>query len=224
MIKKSALLSLVFACLPIFANANIISLEYTGHITTLFGNGNGYSLGDAINGKLEVDFSKAIYVDSNEPNTVIYQAPVSKGLVVGAVATDSEGWNSVEVSNGSHANWLGEHEDFFQILESRPSSLPGWLDAFQFTLILNGFDWLTDLTLNNINIITSDTNALTFSLGALSQSQSIVDSDGNSHFQHNAAIFSLDSIKLVSTEVPEPSSIALMIIGGLALALRRRRS
>lgn len=225
MIKRSALLALAFACIPMIANANVISLEYTGHITTLFGDGNGYSMGDAVSGKLDVDFSKAIYVDSNTPNTVIYQAPVSQGLVVGAVDTDAEGWNHVEVSNDSHENWLGEREDFFQILESRPSALlPGWVDAFQFTLIIDGYDWLTDLTLNNINIITNDTSALTFSLGALSQSLSSVDADGNFSFQHNAAIFSLDSVKLVSTQVPEPSSIALILIGGLALVIRRKRS
>jgi len=224
MIKRSALLALAFACLPMFANANVISLEYTGHVTTLFGDGNGHSLGDTISGKLGLDFSKATYVDLSGQDTARYQASVSQGLVVDAVDGDAEGWNIVDVYNGSHANWTGELEDFFQILESRPGTLPDSVDTFQITLTLKGFDWLTDLTLGNVNIDTNDLNTLGWSFGALNQSVNGVDSDGNSYFNNNAAIFSLDSLKLVSTEVPEPGSIALLLIGALALVLRRRRS
>lgn len=225
MINRSALLALMFACFPMFASANIISLEYTGHVTTLFGNGNGYSYGDSVNGKFTVDFSKATYVDSNGSDTARYQASVSKGLVTGAVDTTEEGWNIVDVYNGSHQNWFGEFEDFFQVLESRPSSsLPGWIDGFQLTLTLNGFDWLRDLTLSNSHIIANDFNTLGFSFGALSQVLSSVDADGNPAFEQNTAIFGVDSLKLVSTDVPEASSIILMLIGCLSLVIRAKRT
>src|SRR4051812_3085578 len=108
MIKRAALLFLAFTCLPMFANANIISLEYTAHVSTLFGDGNGYSYGDIVNGKLTVDLSKAMYVDLDGANTGKYQAPVSNGLVVGAMDTNAEGWNTVEVFNGTHASFRGD--------------------------------------------------------------------------------------------------------------------
>lgn len=233
MIKRSALFALAFICLPMFANANVISLEYTGHVTTLFGNGsdigisnsNGYSVGDTVSGKLGVDFSKATYVDLIGQDTARYQASVSNGLVVGAVDTNAEGWNIVDVYNNSRSNGVDENRDYFQVRESRPSTtLPDWVNTFQLTLDLNGFDWLTDLTLNNVNIITSDANTLFSSFGAFNQSLSGVDANGSSYFYYNTTIFALDSIKLVSTEVPEPSSIALLFVGGLALFLRRKRA
>jgi hypothetical protein len=224
MIKRSALLALAFVCLPMFANANVISLEYTGHVNTLFGDGNGYSYGDILSGKINVDLSKATYTDLDGTNTGKYQASVSNGLVVGAVDTSAEGWDVVEVYNGTHASFRGDFDDFFQIIESRPSStLPGWVDSFQLTIDLNGFDWLSDAALTNANIVTDDYNKLVFSFGALTQSLYSQDADGNPSFQLNTAIFALDSLKITSTEVPEPSSIALMFIGGLALFLRRKR-
>ena len=230
MIKRS-LLALAFVCLPMLANANVISLEYTGHFSNIFsdwGNaesGNGHSLWETISGKVEVDLSKATYVDLNGADTGKYQASVSKGLVVGAVDTDAEGWDVVEVYNGTHASFRGDYDDFFQIIESRPNStLPGWVDSFQLTVDLNGFDWLSDAVLSNVDITTSDYNKLVFSFGVFTQSLSGIDADGNSYFHYTTALFSLDSLKISSTEVPEPSSIALMFIGGLALVLRRRRS
>ncbi|RYY73658.1 MAG: PEP-CTERM sorting domain-containing protein [Gammaproteobacteria bacterium] len=225
MIKRTTLLALAFVCLPMFANASIISIEYTGHVDTLFGAGNGYSYGDVVSGKIDVDLSKATYVDLDGANTAKYQAPVSNGLVVGAVNTDAEGWDVVEIYNGTHISFMGEYDDFFQIIESRQSStLPGWVESFQLTIELNGFDWLTDTALTNANIITDGYTTPGFSFGVFNQSLYSVDADGNSSFQLNAAAFSLDSLKLVSTEVAEPNSIALILIGGLALLLRRRRS
>jgi len=223
MIKRS-LLALAFVCLPMLANANVISLEYTGHITTLLGDSQGYSIGDAVGGKLAIDLSKATYVALDTPNTAKYQAPSSEDLIGNAAGGDSQGWDFVDVYNDSHVNWLGEHEDFFQISDALPSALPGSVDNLQITLTLKGFDWLTDLTLSNVNIDTNDLNTLGWSFGAFNQFVSGVDSSGNYFFNSNAAIFSLDSIKLVSAEVPEPSSIALIFIGGFALFLRRRRA
>jgi len=224
MIKRAALLALAFACLPMFANANIISLEYTGHVTFLNGDGYGKSIGDLVSGKLEIDLSKATYSELDTENVAKYNAVASAGMIGDGTAGDTGGWDFVEIYNGSHVNWFGENEDFFQLLNSTPSTLPDSFDNLQITLTLGGFDWLTDLSLNNLNIITSDISTLNWSFGAINRSVSAVDSNGNTYFDSDAAVFSLDSLKLVSIEVPEPGSIVLLLIGGLALLLRRRRS
>ena len=117
--------------------------------------------------------------------------------------------------DGSHGNWFREFEDFFQVLKSRPSnSLSGWMDGFQFTLTLNDFYWLTDLMLSNAHIVTNDLNSLVFSFGAKNQVLNSVDADGNPAFLQNTAIFSMDSLKLVSIDVPE-ASINNAYINGL---------
>ena len=224
MIKRSALLALAFACLPMFANANVVSLEYTGHVTFLNGDGYGKSLGDLVSGKLEIDLSKATYSELSAENVAKYHAIASAGMIGDGTAGDTGGWDFLEAYNGSHINWFGENEDFFQILNSTPSTLPGSVDNLQITLTLKGFDWLTDLSLNNLNINTSDASILGWSFGALNRSVSGIDANGNTYFNSDAAVFSLDSLKIVSTEVPEPGSIALLLIGSLALVLRRRRS
>lgn len=223
MIKQSILVSLAFACLPMFANANVITLEYTGHVTTVFGAGYGNAIGDTVSGKVEVDLSKATTKSLDTPTAVSYFSPSFDGLVTnnGSLG-DPAGVDFVDIYNGSHLNWLGESEDFFQVMDATATT-PEFSDYLQITLTLKGFDWLTDLSLSDVNIITSDIPTLGWSFGSVSRTVGTLEADGNYSWAFNSDIFSLDSLKLVSTEVPEPSSIVLIGLGSLALFVRRRR-
>ena len=223
MIKRS-LLALAFVCLPMLANANVISLEYTGHVTTSFGDGYGNAIGDKVSGKFEIDLSKGSTKTLDTPTAVNYFSPSPDGLITNEASYDDwAGVDFLDIYNGSHVNWLGESEDFLQIIDSLTAN-PVFTDYIQLTVALTGSDWLTDLSLSNMNIITNDPSTLGSSFGAISRTIGTLGADGNYSWAVNTDIFSLDSLKLVSTEVPEPSSIALIFIGGFALFLRRRRA
>jgi len=224
MIKRTALIALALACLPMFATANIISLEYTGHVTTVSGAGYGNAIGDTVSGKMNIDLSKATTKTLDTPTAVSYYSSSPDGLITnGASFDDWGGIDIVDIYNGSHPNWLGETEDFFQILDTITAN-PDFSDYVQITVVLNSFDWLTDLSLSGANIDTNDPSILGWSFGAISRTVGTLEADGTYSWAFNSDIFSLDSLKLVSTEVPEPGSIALLLIGGLALMLRRRRA
>jgi hypothetical protein len=59
MLKRFKLMLAFIFLMPMFANAAVINIEYTGHVDWLTGSGLGHSLGDSISGIAQIDLSKA---------------------------------------------------------------------------------------------------------------------------------------------------------------------
>ncbi len=207
--------SLLFVSLIFFASsasAAIVNIEYTAHIYATTGDGLGYQDGDLITGSFVIDTSKAEGKSVDEPNQVSLYGSVFTPFIQSSFAkTPTMDYRDyLDIQNNSYT-----YGDLISLTKT--------LDAYDFTLELLGvsfqylnLDWISDLELNNINLVASEggySNGM-FARFDLANDWDITDS----------ARFWLDSLTITSTtaSVPEPSPLVLFSIALAGLFVRRR--
>jgi hypothetical protein len=90
------------------------------------------------------------------------------------------------------------------------------LDSLHAQFNFADLDWITNLSLDNINLSFNNATDLVNSSGSFARF------DMNYWNVTDSAIFSFESVKIVSSSVPEPMPMLLLAIGLIGLGLRRR--
>lgn len=230
MIKK-LFSGLVFLGLSLTANAGIVTIEYSGTVSSHHNGGWGPDIGSKVGGTFTIDLSKSsgnVWENANSAGHYAFSANgmVSSDYNSGLVTT---GTDFVDVYDNSYSStnqdylWLNENTSYDSAWSSSGYS---WkYTGIQLGILFQGVNWITNLSLDNLDINTSDTSILGGSFGAFTYGSHRTDADGNMVFSDTrATFFRFDSLRITSpsVNVPESGSIALLLIGTLGLVLRRR--
>lgn len=214
MISRLGMLFLGLLSLPLVASAAIVNIDYTAHIYSTTGDGLGYKQGDVIVGSNVIDTSKADGKFIDSPTEVWYYGSLWSGLLQSSFATPSSfGYlDFVRVSNDSTQN---DKLILDKILNAADSTMESMGISFEF----NGLDWISNLQLNNINLLSNE--------GGLSNggfTRWSVDLSSNRWLITDSAYFWLDSVTITSstTSVPEPAPLILLSTAIFGLLIRRQ--
>ena len=217
---RSITLTVLLSVIPFAAHATLFTLEYSGRLTDRYTP--GYNFANYISGTLTFDLASA--ADTyNDPFYSEYRIlPGATDFVTGYV-TPNLGGNDDFVRAG---NGYGEpdnpmpSQDAFNVYDSSILA-NGTKDAIFVGVEVNNLDWLFD---NNVK-------AFSFSGAQLNDRSNVVITRGryevrggeSYYYPLYEAYYQLDFAKLeaVAVPVPETGSVYLLLIGGLALLIRR---
>ncbi len=200
------------------ASAAIVNIEYTGLIYNTTGDGLGYQNGDSITGSYVIDTSKAEGKSVDTSTEVWYYGSVDSGLLQSNFASPTApGYiDYVRAHNGSAGiNDVILLDKVLGAFDPIDFSLKTLGIRFEF----DGLDWISDLSLNNINLV-SDQHS--FSSGGFFRFNT------NNWFIIDSASFSIDSVRISSipdslaVSVPEPTPLVLLSVAFAGLVIRRR--
>lgn len=199
-------------CVPTTATAAIVNIEYSAHVYATTGDGLGYAEGDLFSGKFVIDTSKVqgkAFEQTNE-NEVWYYGSLSSGMLQSnfMVGSDSDYIDYLRIQNDPD---FDDEIILDKVINAYGSTLESMGIHFRFA----GLDWISDLSLNNINLISNEGG---YSNGGF------VRIDMNDWSVIDSANFWLDSLTIVSssTDVSEPAPFILLAIGLAGLLTRRR--
>lgn len=215
MIMRLVFLILTILCFPLSAFAAKINIEYTGHISSVEGEDLGYQIGNLISGTVVIDLSKIEGRVLDDPDLLWVYATASSGLLTssnytGAYTADLPDFVQIY----DHTPYLSNNYEGFTANEIL-SVNGAIMDGFRIHFFHNS-DWITGLSAKSIHFESDDP---------------IVLKDGGGYFGRwyldpwitlGTTQFQLDSIKIHSTNVPDPSGLMLALIGLLGLALKRK--
>lgn len=222
MLKILRLLTIayLFLCLPTVAHATLFTLEYSGRLTDRYTE--GYDFDDYISGTLTFDLAFAADEYPEDEFYSEYQIiPGAEDFVTGYV-TPNEGINRdfVRVNNG-----YGEPENpmpFWDGFNFYDASIVegGIYDAIFVGVEVENLDWIFNDQVKEFSLTGAEMN----DRSTASISRSIYsDQWGGTIWPVYDAYYLLDFVKLTAVDVPVPNSLYLMLIGGLALLIRRRQ-
>ena len=211
--KRLGLFVLALCCLPMSAFSAVINVEYSGHISSTSGDGFGYSIGDVVSGTAVIDLSKIEGYNSESTSGIWVYGAASGNLArssnyMGEDVGDT--LNMVRVIDESETNH--DFFDFSEVLSVKGSLL----DSFQVGFRFDGLDWITGTSGNDINFVTQDPALLSQSSGGFARF------DMSNWSLVSSAFLQLDSAKIVSANVPEPSPFVLLAVGLAGITLRRK--
>lgn len=209
----------VLLCLSITADAALFKLEYSGHLTDRFTP--GYDFDDYINGTLMFDLAMAEDVYPGDKFYSEYQIiPGASDFVTGYV-TPNEGINHdfVRVNNGyGEPDNPEPHLDSFNFYDSNVVE-GGIKDAIFVGVYIDDLDWLFNDSVKQFSYTGADLNETS----TASITRGIFTNEwGGTYYPEYEAYYLLDFVKLSAIDVPTPTSLPLLLMGGLFLVLRRR--
>ncbi|PUA29981.1 MAG: hypothetical protein B0W54_05460 [Cellvibrio sp. 79] len=225
MIKRIGLLAVALLGAPLVAQAAIIEIDYSGRINYTQGSGLGYNLGDTVSGKLRVDLSKSIGNVSATPEKFSYHTPLAHDMVTGYLpANAGQPMDFVDVYNNSYSTYDGRLVDYLSVFDGTRETLANGEDSLtsqlQLSFNFNGIDWIKSYNITNVNIATQDAFTLGSSFGAIANYLRQKNEYGQFEYTNDVAYFSFDSVNI--SQVSEPGSIVLLLLGALGLAARRK--
>lgn len=220
MLKNIRLLALVVIalCVSCASHATLFKLDYSGKLTDRYTT--GYEFDEYISGTLMFDLA---FAADEYPQDEFYSEyrilPGALDFVTGYV-TPNVGINDdfVRVSNG-----YGEPahpEPFWDGFNFYDSSIVegGIKDALFIGVEVENLDWLFNDSVKGFSYTGSDMNERSTAV----ISRSIYTNEGGGTVRRiYDAYYLLDFAELRAVNVPEPGSLYLLLIGGLALLLRR---
>lgn len=200
-------------CFPLYAFSAVINIEYSARISSTSGDGFGYSIGDMVSGSAVIDLSKIEGHNFELDNEIWVYGAASGSLVrssnyKGGAVGDTI--NMVRIIDQAEPIY-----DFLDLSEVLSVSGP-FLDSFQLGFYLEGLDWITGTSGNNIKLIVNDPALLSQSFGRFTTF------DSTDWSVVNSAFFSLESVSVISASVPEPTPLALLLVA-LALVTYRNK-
>lgn len=192
------------------ATAAIVNIEYTAHIYNTTGDGLGYQNGDAITGSYVIDTSKAEGKNVDTSTEVWYYGAVDSGLLQSNFSTSGV-YGYLDFVRAINDPSRNDQVLLDKVLNAYGSTMESLGISFEF----NGLDWLSDLTLNNINLVSNEGG---WSNGAFARW------DLSNWTITDSANFWLDSLTITSTpsSVPEPAPLVLLSVALAGLVVRRR--
>jgi hypothetical protein len=209
MISRIGLLVLGLLSLPMSVSAAIVNIEFSAHVNSTTGDGMGYAIDDLVTGTYVIDTSKAEGKNFDLANEVWYYGSVNSGLLQSTLPTitDNDYYDFVTVSN--YYPGYGDHLSLSKVLNAEGSVM----ESLYIGVYVSDLDWISDLSLNNINLISNEAGE---SKGGFSRI------DLNTWSVTDSANFWLDSVKITSTSVPEPAPLALLVVALAGLVAHRR--
>lgn len=225
MIKRIGLLAVALLGAPIAAQAAIIEIDYSGRINYTQGTGLGYNPGDSVSGKLRVDLSKSVGNVSVTPGKFSHHTPLTHDMVTGYLpANAGQPMDFVDIYNNSYSTYDGRLVDYLSVFDGTRETLANGEDSLtsqlQLSFNFNGIDWIKSYNLASLNITTQDAFTLSPSFGAIANYLRQKNEYGQFEYINDVAYFSFDSVKI--SQVSEPGSIALLLLGALGLVSRRK--
>lgn len=213
MISRIGLLLLGLFSFPMMASAAIVNIEFTAHITATAGDGIGYQVGNLISGNYVIDTSKAEGKNIDEIDAVWYYGSIHSGMLQSNffTGTDTDYQDLMSIYNDQQN--LGDQLILNKVMHANGPVLESVSTIFNFP----GLDWISNFSLDNINLLFNDASVLADSNGGFARF------DMTSWVVTDSANFMLDSVKITSitTSVPEPAPVLLLIAGFVALRVRR---
>ena len=235
MIKPLLSFALSALLLPVFAQAAVINIDYTGHVSFVEGTGLGYSLGDAVSGHVQIDFNKALGFNTPSANVANYYVADDQHDFISGYHTSARG-KSVDMLDVYDASYeyAGAFEDVLNVSDSDSEFL---LDEdYNFTskfysryltILLPGVDWLNINNLLGLNVNITDPTALLASSG---QIYNVFAAGGGENYTTSADVaqFTFSSLKITASgapvaTVPESNSLFLLIVAFAGLLAGRAR-
>lgn len=211
MFLRSGALAAFLSLLSASAFSAVLTIDFTAHITSLNGNGMGYKVGDSISGNYVIDVSKAEGYNILGSTDITYYGSDTSGLASSNFSRSPSGYFDL-VSVGLNNHYVEDTLMIDKLIDFQN----GVLDVVGSYISFLGVNWLHNFNLDNINFFTDDATLLAPSYGMFMRW------DVNSFLQLERAEFTYDSVKMVSSSVPEPSMGALLVLGLLSLGARRR--
>lgn len=212
----SKIFFLLLVIFPLQASAHLYKFEYSGTITTLYGTGLGYSIGESVSGALTLDLSKAVDTTPAMENVATFKSLTGENFVSG-FHSQSEPRSSdifIVMNDGNHNLSL---VDAIHIGDWVP--LGDNYSRFMFDLILIldpatfSNKYPDDINLSIANVRPDGT------WGNIQRTRYRGRPDGTGTMYNDQAIFNIDYIK--SSKVPEPSSLILIFLGSILVFLLR---
>lgn len=219
---RSLIFIFLFSIIPFTAQATLYTLEYSGHLTDR--RTQGYVFDEHISGTLTFNLAFATDVYPDDEFYSEYQIiPGAPDFVTGYVTPN-----------------LGVNDDFVRVNNAfgEPDNPEPYADGFNFYDSSILADGLKDaifvrIQLNNLDWVFNDSvKEFSFAGAVLNESAHAVISRGKQltqggeryYYPTYDAWYQLDSIKLKAADVPETGILYLMLMGGIALLMRRRHT
>jgi len=210
---RLGLFVLALFCLPMSAFSSVINVEYSGHISSTSGDGFGYNVGDLIKGTATIDLSKVEGHNFEFSDGIWVYGAASGGLVRTSNYTGDDVGdtiNMVRIFDESSTNY--DYFDFSEVLSVNGS----FSNSFDLGFHFDGLDWIAGTSGDGINLVTEDAALLSQSIGGFARF------DMTNWSRVSNASFQLDSAKIVSANLPEPTPFVLLIVGLVGIILRRK--
>jgi hypothetical protein len=212
----SKIFFLLLFIFPLQVSAHLYKFEYSGTITTLYGTGLGYSIGESVSGALTLDLSKAIDTTPEMETAATFKSPTGENFVSGFHSQNEPlSADIFIVQNGAHYD--SNSVDAIHIGDWVP--LGDRYSRFMFDLILI----LNPATFSNkypddINFSTANMKS-DGTWGNIQRTRYEIGSDGIGAMFNDQAIFNIEYI--TASKVAEPFSLTLMLLGSMAVFLLR---
>ncbi len=231
MIKYLGLLAISLLIFPLVSQAAVIDISYSGYVSGIEGNGLGYKTGDSISGALRIDTSFAAGDIWSETNKARYEAGYNQHNLVTGYHSSNTGSSVdfVEIYNDSRSNYMGGFEDFLSVSDSNSefifTSANTYISNFfslQLQFAFQGIDWITNTSLNNIDLTVNNLVTMGPSWGVMTNNYSTGDFNGNFSGYSDSAFLNFTSVSIKSINVNETNSLILMLAIAAGLLARRK--